>query len=295
MWSTPLQGTGSESASFMVCGVAEVQSLAARPPRWRTCRRACSTCCRDLSTGTSCPFLPVAGSISVRLLPRSLSTQSVLRSYDGTTCWGCLPTAKCADDFVVAGSMNPRYCCRCWARRLGGEVAHHRAEFSCMVGGVDIGRVLHRRHAGQEVGLFRGLFRGLSFRFGFPPGAGRKAGQRKSDRDREDRITAFHPACSIANGQIFPARRVYTFTVRYEEESRIIQKIVHKAWMDDVFRHMLLSDPARVLRTEGVNIPRGVEVRVVEDTEHVHHVVLPMKPSVQELSETQFQAHGRPA
>src|SRR5437879_247156 len=46
------------------------------------------------STGIVGPLgLPVMGSIGVRLLDRSLVTYSVVRSHDGTTCWGSLPTA----------------------------------------------------------------------------------------------------------------------------------------------------------------------------------------------------------
>jgi hypothetical protein len=83
--------------------------------------------------------------------------------------------------------------------------------------------------------------------------------------------------------------------VKHQEQTRIIEKIVARAWMDEVFRYRLLSDPARILRAEGASIPQGVEVRIVEDTENVRHVVLPLKPSIQELSEDQFKVHGRPA
>lgn len=83
--------------------------------------------------------------------------------------------------------------------------------------------------------------------------------------------------------------------MKHQEQTRIIEKIVARAWMDEVFRYRLLSDPARILRAEGASIPQGVEVRIVEDTENVRHVVLPLKPSIQELSEDQFKVHGRPA
>jgi hypothetical protein len=83
--------------------------------------------------------------------------------------------------------------------------------------------------------------------------------------------------------------------MRHEEQNRNIEKVVAMAWADEVFKHRLLSDPARVLKAQGVSIPKGAEVRIVEDTDKVFHVVLPVKPSSQELLEEQFKAYGRPA
>jgi Nitrile hydratase, alpha chain len=84
-------------------------------------------------------------------------------------------------------------------------------------------------------------------------------------------------------------------TMKHEEQARRIEQIVAKAWIDEVFRYRLLSDPARLLRAEGVPIPQGVEVRILEDTDSVRHVVLPMKPSIEELTEEQVRIHSRPA
>jgi len=83
--------------------------------------------------------------------------------------------------------------------------------------------------------------------------------------------------------------------MKHEEEARKIEHIVAKAWIDEVFRYRLLSDPASMLRAEGVPIPRGVEVRILEDTDRVRHIVLPIKPSIEELTEEQARIHGRPA
>jgi hypothetical protein len=83
--------------------------------------------------------------------------------------------------------------------------------------------------------------------------------------------------------------------VKHEDQMRMIENIVEKAWIDDIFKDRLLSDPAKVLRAEGVRIPQGVEVRIVEDTENVLHVVLPMKPASQEALEAEFKSYGRPA
>jgi hypothetical protein len=83
--------------------------------------------------------------------------------------------------------------------------------------------------------------------------------------------------------------------MKHEEQMRMIENIVERAWIDNKFRDSLLSDPAKVLRAEGVKLPQGVEVRIVEDTEKVLHVVLPMKPASQEALEAEFKSYGRPA
>ena len=76
--------------------------------------------------------------------------------------------------------------------------------------------------------------------------------------------------------------------MKYEENKRKIEKIIATAWMDEGFKQRLLSDPAASLKEEGVEMPPGVEVRIVEDTETVQHLVLPMKPSSQELSDEEL-------
>src|SRR5689334_4736214 len=57
-------------------------------------------------TGTSSPTFPVAGSMGVSELPRSLLTHRVLRSHDGTTCCGWVPTGIVLTTLYVFGSMT---------------------------------------------------------------------------------------------------------------------------------------------------------------------------------------------
>ena len=62
------------------------------------------------STAMALPGFPVVGSIGVRLpsvRPSALLvTQSVLRSYDGTTCCGFTPTRKRSITFRVVWSIT---------------------------------------------------------------------------------------------------------------------------------------------------------------------------------------------
>lgn len=70
-----------------------------------------------------------------------------------------------------------------------------------------------------------------------------------------------------------------------KEQAKKIEKTIAKAWMDEGFKHKLLSDPVTTLKQEGVEIAPGVAVRVMENTDSVQHLVLPMKPSDKELSQ----------
>jgi hypothetical protein len=62
-------------------------------------------------------------------------------------------------------------------------------------------------------------------------------------------------------------------------------QIVGRAWADGAFKRRLLADPTGVLRENGLAVPPGVQVRVVEDTDRAMHLTLPQKPSSEELVE----------
>lgn len=62
-----------------------------------------------------------------------------------------------------------------------------------------------------------------------------------------------------------------------------IQKIVTRCWQDEEFKKSLLADPRAILEAEGVDVPEGITIKVVEDTAQVRHFVIPCK--VQGLAE----------
>lgn len=57
-----------------------------------------------------------------------------------------------------------------------------------------------------------------------------------------------------------------------------MMSLAARAWADDAFRAQLLANPAAVLAAEGIDVPAGLTVRVVEDTNAVVHLVLPARP-----------------
>ena len=61
-------------------------------------------------------------------------------------------------------------------------------------------------------------------------------------------------------------------------------KVIARAWRDLAFKAKLLADPHGTLKDEGVPVPAGMTVTVVENTDTHVHFVLPSKPS-QELSD----------
>ncbi len=79
-----------------------------------------------------------------------------------------------------------------------------------------------------------------------------------------------------------------------EQMSKQWSLIVAKAWADDQFKKKLLANPATVLRENGVNLPAGITVNVVESTDKVLNLTLPAKPSG-ELAEEDLErvAGGR--
>jgi hypothetical protein len=64
-------------------------------------------------------------------------------------------------------------------------------------------------------------------------------------------------------------------------------RIVARAWDDDGFRRRLLNEPASVLIEEGMDLPPGVAVKVIEgnnpDTTDEHCFRLPPRPAASDL------------
>ena len=80
-----------------------------------------------------------------------------------------------------------------------------------------------------------------------------------------------------------------------EEEQKKLGRIIAKAWSDDGFKKRLLADPTATLKAEGLHVREGVEMRVVEDTDTVVHIVLRPKPtgelSIEDLEQVAGGGH----
>ena len=66
-------------------------------------------------------------------------------------------------------------------------------------------------------------------------------------------------------------------------------KIIAKAWRDPAFKAELIANPAAALKAEGIDVPAGMAVTVLENTDKQFHLVLPPVPS-DELAEDYLEA-----
>ncbi len=64
-----------------------------------------------------------------------------------------------------------------------------------------------------------------------------------------------------------------------DEQAKAYGRMIARAWQDEDFKRRLLEDPEVALAEMGVEVPAGHEVRAVEDTERVTHLVIPPSPS----------------
>ncbi len=65
----------------------------------------------------------------------------------------------------------------------------------------------------------------------------------------------------------------------YPEYRKTSAQIVARAWQDEDFKARLMKDPAGVFAEHNIAVPEGKAIRILEDTDDVHHVVLPSKPT----------------
>ncbi|NJP88763.1 nitrile hydratase subunit alpha [Nonomuraea sp. FMUSA5-5] len=59
-----------------------------------------------------------------------------------------------------------------------------------------------------------------------------------------------------------------------DRAATIMAMVTARAWRDPEYKDRLLREPAAVLTEEGLDVPEGIELRVLEDTPAVRHVNL---------------------
>ncbi len=68
----------------------------------------------------------------------------------------------------------------------------------------------------------------------------------------------------------------------------MIAKAIARAWRDPEYKAKLLGDPHAALAEAGIEIPEGTQVKVVENTADIRHIVLPVAPEG-ELSDEEIE------
>jgi hypothetical protein len=64
-----------------------------------------------------------------------------------------------------------------------------------------------------------------------------------------------------------------------EQQDKVWGQIVARAWADAAFKRRLLTEPATVLSENGMEVPAGVGVKVVDDTDKGLHLTLSAQPA----------------
>lgn len=64
-----------------------------------------------------------------------------------------------------------------------------------------------------------------------------------------------------------------------EEQGKKMNQLIAKCWVDEGFKKKLLADAAATLKAEGVELPAGLSIKAVENTDKVFHLVIPAKPA----------------
>ena len=63
------------------------------------------------------------------------------------------------------------------------------------------------------------------------------------------------------------------------EQRNQLAELFAACWKDEVLKQRFTADPKAVLAEYGMDVPDGMDVNVVENTDNCVHITLPMKPS----------------
>ncbi|MBT3582176.1 NHLP leader peptide family natural product precursor [bacterium] len=64
-------------------------------------------------------------------------------------------------------------------------------------------------------------------------------------------------------------------TNKNEKFNKIWTKIIAKAWADENYKKNLIANPKEVLKKEGIETPKNLNLRIVEDTPDTQTLIIP--------------------
>jgi|APLak6261687352_1056175.scaffolds.fasta_scaffold00173_14 hypothetical protein len=76
--------------------------------------------------------------------------------------------------------------------------------------------------------------------------------------------------------------------MQQDTHEQTLGQIIAKCWSDASFKARLMSDPVAALQSLGIEVPGGLQLQVLADTEQVRHLVIPVSPPG--LSDVQLDA-----
>ena len=62
------------------------------------------------------------------------------------------------------------------------------------------------------------------------------------------------------------------------DETNKMNALIAACWKDDALKQRFLSDPHAVLAEHGMDVPEGINVNVVENTDTTVHITMPAAP-----------------
>ena len=63
------------------------------------------------------------------------------------------------------------------------------------------------------------------------------------------------------------------------EQKNALAQLFAACWKDEALKARFMSDPKAVLREHGLNVPDGIDVKVVENADDRVHITLPAPPA----------------
>lgn len=64
-----------------------------------------------------------------------------------------------------------------------------------------------------------------------------------------------------------------------QSSKKKINQVIAKCWSDGAFKQKLMADPHGALKSAGVDVPPGMTVKAVENSDKVFHLVVPPAPT----------------
>ena len=63
------------------------------------------------------------------------------------------------------------------------------------------------------------------------------------------------------------------------EQRNQLADLFAACWKDEALKHRFMNDPKAVLAEYGMDVPDGLDVKVVENSDNCGHITLPMQPT----------------
>lgn len=79
-----------------------------------------------------------------------------------------------------------------------------------------------------------------------------------------------------------------------DNQQQVMQQIIAKCWTDEQFKQQLMDDPVGTLKQEGIELPEGMRINVLEDSDQTANLVIPARPEGVDDDELDSVAAGFP-